>query len=387
MWITVLLLQAFLYMTTSATSTQEKLCCYDNLFMKDITTRTDENGRVVLVMKILTYASLNSKSSMPDELKLKAKKSCGHNDIVGILIDEKLGGFDDDESVNAVPMNTATHVMWRYKVTEPVYYYLREHPESSALFSVNLYYADLNASRPYFFDVNVRHAYCVECSKYSADLAKNPLHEQYVVKGFISNPLGSEAVISYLYGSEESLVTYGVGLSQLFRWVHLSIHQYNETMQKKYERVSNSGGGKGQLVRRVEWTEKTIVFAHLDAERQIQKDRDFSRISALGNDDDVPGTLISPRLGGSYWANFVPVRPRTFIELENVATPIIEYFNDTSNQKNRVALRVDVLYEDNRALRPAGFFYSATIKMIQSDGSEKIISGWPDFSTPKFIKN
>ncbi|KAF6210781.1 hypothetical protein GE061_013892 [Apolygus lucorum] len=93
-------------------------------------------------------------------------------------------------------------------------------------------------------------------------------------------------------------------------------------------------------------------------------------------EDDVPGLLLSERLGGCLNNPYivVPMSPRAVNQYKaKVEDPIIAYLNASTYNpfedssisppwSSKVLTTVFVMYPDEVSIRPAGFFFHSTIR-------------------------
>uniref|UniRef100_A0A146LI63 Uncharacterized protein n=1 Tax=Lygus hesperus TaxID=30085 RepID=A0A146LI63_LYGHE len=291
------------------------------------------NGRLEVLTAVLNPENLVVGSHLTNEVKHHAQKSFEADDIIGVLIDEKLGGFAN-KTFNAVPMNPSTHETWRKKVTEPIIHdYLApgiSKENVTLIFTIIPFYEYNDTTRPNCFAVVVL----------AMNISSSIIH--YTIKGLIPNPPKaemSEAIVPYLYK------TGNITAQGDQHCIYLTVE-----------------AGENQLEDRVEMITMQFNASDISPCRKIDGKRNEVQLRK----NDVQSLLISEKFGGrpDDPFNVVPMHPSAVRELKTrVEQPIIDYIKSTKDIPDAIVwLNMMLIYSDSLATRPAGFVVRSSIK-------------------------
>uniref|UniRef100_A0A146LZN5 Uncharacterized protein n=1 Tax=Lygus hesperus TaxID=30085 RepID=A0A146LZN5_LYGHE len=323
-----------------------------------IVIRTDDRTRRVLSIEaIVDMRDPIPNQSVTEEVKTHFQKSAEPGDVMGFYIDSRIGG-PANETFNVVPMNPSVSELWRTNVSEPIYQKLKEDTETrQGSFVIHPLYGDMNTTRPDGFII-------VAMVMRRPNVTGTNNKFNLVVKGYIPNPpkaMISKALEPALYSTD--------------RWDvrHWERGTSPTTMSGTSHIASTVKGIQSEEFERTEMgnfavtMENGVIVQSCGAEdsRQTQ-----FRKSAW-KDDDVPGFLLSQRLGGCLEDpyNVVPMSPKAVEEYKSkLEEPIIDFLNTTvftykppspdgETPPRFVLTTLIVVYPEPLATRPAGFFF------------------------------
>ncbi|KAF6210783.1 hypothetical protein GE061_013894 [Apolygus lucorum] len=324
-----------------------------------ITTRTDERtGRLVSMEAIVDLRHSIPDQTVPEEVKKHFQKSAEPGDVMMFYVDPKSGG-PANETFNVVPMNPSVAEFWKKNVSETIYQALKKEATARICgFIVYPLYVDNNTTRPSGFIV-------MALVRRRPDDVPKANKYYLVVKGYIPNPPKAKSVSEVdeptLYSSERWAIRH---------WERSADESFSSHIAQPLKGIESGDFERTELGNFVIYMKNGVIPVNCTA--MNKKHTQFEK--SARRDDDVPGLLLSQRLGGcqedSY--NVVPMSPRALKEYKTkVEDPVVDFLlttiftykppsSDGETPPRYVRVNMIVVYANDFATRPAGFFFQCT---------------------------